>query len=291
MISRTVRIVPMPMYMRASVRRPRRRTRPRPPPNGLARIESAGVHPDLAFALALADLADQVSLPRFEALDFHVETKPDLTPVTEVDREVERELRARIAAERPGDGMLGEELGLEGGPDVRWVLDPIDGTRNFVRGIPIFATLIALEQAGEAVLGVVSAPALARRWWARRGEGAYLNGRRIRVSAVDRIDDGVFSSTSLRATGVLELVDRAWLARTFSDFWQHMLVAEGAVDAAVDHVTAVWDVAALRPIVEEAGGLCTDLAGARRSDGGSLLSTNGVLHAEVLAALAPAAEA
>jgi histidinol-phosphatase len=254
------------------------------------------VHPDLSFALELADLADSLSLPRFRALDARVETKPDLTPVTDVDRGIERVLRERIERERPGAAVLGEELGgtgADGGE--RWIVDPIDGTRNFVRGIPLYGTLVALERDGEIVVGVASAPALARRWWARRGEGAYgadgrreANGRhrkrRLRVSAVGSVEDAVFSYASIR-DGVAELADRAWHARTFSDFWQHVLVAEGAVDAAVDHVVNPWDIAAVKVIVEEAGGRCTDLAGNPGIDGGSLLSTNGLLHAEVLEAL------
>lgn len=243
------------------------------------------MHPDLSLALALADLADSISLPRFRAHDARVETKPDLTPVTDVDRGIERALRERIEQERPGAVVLGEELGgasAAGGE--RWIVDPIDGTRNFVRGIPIYATLVALERDGDVVVGVASAPALARRWWAYRGEGAYLDGRRLRVSAVSRIEDAVFSYTSIR-DGVAELARRAWHARTFSDFWQHMLVAEGAADAAVDHVVDQWDVAAVKVIVEEAGGRATDLAGRPAIDGGSLLSTNGLLHEEVLSAL------
>jgi histidinol-phosphatase len=240
------------------------------------------VHPDLALALELADLADSISLPRFRALDLRVETKPDLTPVTDADRAVERALLGRIEAERPQDGVLGEEHGARhSATGRRWILDPIDGTRNFVRGIPLWATLIALEEAGDLTLGVVSAPALGRRWRARRGEGAFADASPIRASAVRRIEDAVFSYASLR-DGVAELARDAWHARTFSDFWQHVLVAEGAVDAAVDHVVNAWDIAAVRVIVEEAGGRCTDLTGGPALDSGSLVSTNGRLHDEVL---------
>jgi histidinol-phosphatase len=242
------------------------------------------VHPDLAFALDLADLADSLSLPRFRALDLRVETKPDLTPVTDVDRDVERALRDRLERDRPDAAVLGEELGAAGQGGERWIVDPIDGTRNFVRGIPIWATLVALERAGELELGVVSAPALGRRWWARRGGGAYGDGTRLQVSQVARVEDSVFSYASIH-DGVAELAARAWHARTFSDFWQHTLVAEGAVDAAVDHVVSPWDVAAVSMIVEEAGGRCTDLNGGRGIDGGSLVSTNGRLHDEILDAL------
>jgi histidinol-phosphatase len=244
---------------------------------------------DLRFALQLADLADSVSLPRFRAADLRVETKPDLSPVTDADKAVERALRERIEAKRPGQAVLGEEEG--GDPDlpIRWILDPIDGTKNFSRGIPIWATLIALEHDGEVVLGVASAPALQRRWWAVRGEGAFADGEPIRVSRIRRIEDAVFSFTrtslfAKRGTA-LELVNRAWHARTFSDCWQHLLVAEGSVDAAIDPVMNIWDIAALRVIVEEAGGRSTDFGGSRRLDGGSLVSSNGLLHDEVLASL------
>jgi histidinol-phosphatase len=234
---------------------------------------------DLDFALALADLADSLSLPRFRALDLRVDTKADLSPVTDADRTVERALRERIAAERPGDGVYGEEEGDDGG-DVRWILDPIDGTRNFSRGIPVWATLIALERDGEIVCGVVSAPVLGRRWWASRGAGAYANGERIAVSSIASLDEAALSATYASDLAVIE--PRAWHARAFGDFWQHMLVAEGALDAAVDAHLAIWDYAAVVPIVEEAGGR----SGA--SDGGAarpkeqLVSTNGAVHDAVL---------
>jgi histidinol-phosphatase len=244
------------------------------------------VHPDLDFALRLADLADSLSLPRFRALDLRVDTKPDLTPVTEVDQAVERALRERVAAERPEEGFLGEEFGAEGDPAVRWIVDPIDGTKNYSRGIPLFATLIALERNGTEEVGVVSAPALGRRWWAARSRGAWARGEPIRVSRVERIEDAVvsFTRTSLRHEGAAMLVGRAWHARTFSDFWAHMLVAEGSVDLALDPVTNVWDLAAVKLVVEEAGGRLTDLGGRARSDGGSGVSTNGLLHDEALSA-------
>jgi len=234
---------------------------------------------DLALAIALADLADGISLARFRAHDLVVDTKPDLTPVTEADRAVERALRDRIGTERPGDRVLGEEFGESGGEGPRWLIDPIDGTKNYTRGIPIWATLIALERDGEIVAGVVSAPALARRWWACRGEGARLNGEPIRVSHVDRIENAAVSD-------VPALAPRAWHARELGDFWQHMLVAEGALDVAFDRVVNPWDLAPLLLIVEEAGGRMTDVDGDARIDGGSALSSNGLLHAEALAALA-----
>ena len=244
---------------------------------------------DLSFALELADLADSLSMPRFRALDLAVDTKADLSPVTDADRAVERALRERIEAERPGAAVLGEEEGGDADAPVRWILDPIDGTKNFSRGIPIWATLIALERDGEVELGVASAPSLGRRWWGVRGEGAYADGKRIQVSLVRRMEEAVFSFTReslfVADGAALELVRRAWHARTFSDFWQHLLVAEGSVDAAIDPVMNPWDIAALRVIVEEAGGRSTDFGGGRALDGGSLVSSNGVLHDEVLAAL------
>jgi histidinol-phosphatase len=173
---------------------------------------------------------------------------------------------------------------------VRWIVDPIDGTKNFSRGIPIWATLIALERDGEVQLGVASAPALGRRWWAECGSGAFADGERIHVSGVRRMEDAVFSFTRealfAECGAALDLVRRAWHARTFSDFWQHLLVAEGSVDAAIDPVLNPWDIAAVQVIVEEAGGRATDFLGRRSLDGGNLVSSNGHLHDEVLAALA-----
>jgi len=205
------------------------------------------VSPDLAFALSLADDADAIALARFRALDLRVETKPDLTPVSDADRAVEATLRERLARERPGDPVLGEEEG--GGDASGWILDPIDGTRNYTRGIPVWATMIAYADR----VAVVSAPALGRRWWAERGAGAYANGERMHVSGIDRLEDAT----------LLYGLDRpppppaweAWHVRGFGDFWAHMLVAEGAAEAAVDaEGLAVWDVAPTAVIVEEAGG-------------------------------------
>jgi histidinol-phosphatase len=249
--------------------------------------------PDLAFALSLADLADPISAGRFRSADLHVETKPDRSFVTEADREIERVLRARIEAERPDDGILGEEFGASGEAVRRWVVDPIDGTHNYLRGIPIFGTLIALEVDGEGVLGVVSAPALGHRWWALRGSGAFADGRPIGVSGVARLEDAHLSFDSVRGfeergmgERFLALARRCWRTRGFGDFWQHMLVAEGAVDVSVEPDVAHWDLAASKVIVEEAGGRFTDLRGVARADGGSAVASNGLLHDEVLAALA-----
>ena len=242
--------------------------------------------PDLALALSLADAADAISLGRFRAADLQVETKPDLTPVTEADRAVETMIRERLAIERPDDGLLGEEFGALGSGSRRWIVDPIDGTRNYSRGIPVWATLIALEEDGEFRLGVVSAPALHRRWHAERGGGAWANDDRVRVSAVRQIEDAVLSFALEQP--IPELAGYAWHARGYGDFWAHMLVAEGAVDAAVDAVwVKIWDLAAIQPIVEEAGGRFTDAAGVARADGGTAISSNGHLHDELLRAVTP----
>jgi histidinol-phosphatase len=252
------------------------------------------MHPDLAFALELADLADTISLERFQADDLVVETKPDLTPVTEADRAVEQALRKRIAEARPGHGVVGEELGAEERGDARWILDPIDGTKNYVRGIPVFGTLIALQREGAVVLGVVSAPALGRRWWAAHGAGAFAGGRPIRVSRVAELADAVLAYSSLGSWeehGLGErftaLARRCWRTRGFGDFWSHMLVAEGAADIACEPEVALWDLAPLQVIVEEAGGRFTDLGGTARADGGSAVTSNGLLHDRVLATLRP----
>ena len=232
---------------------------------------------DLAFALELADVADAVALPRFRAADLHVETKPDLTPVTDADRAVERALRERIAAARPGEAVFGEEEGVDGDGGVRWILDPIDGTRNFSRGLPVWATLIALERDAALTVGVVSAPALGRRWWAKRGAGAFADGEPIHVSAVRELGDASVSCTHARDLARVE--PYVWHARGLGDFWQHILVAEGALDAAVDTELALWDWAALQVIVGEAGGR------SGVAPGGGFITSNGVLHDAVLALL------
>ena len=252
------------------------------------------MHPDLSFALELANLADAITVERFQADDLVVETKPDQTPVTEADRAVEQALRKRIGDERPAHGVIGEELGADGKGSARWVLDPIDGTKNYLRGIPVWATLIALEREGRVEVGVVSAPALHRRWWAARGERAFANGRRIRVSQVADLADAVLSHASLGSweqhglgEQFLDLARRCWRTRGFGDFWSHMLVAEGAADLAVEPEVELWDLAAPQVIVEEAGGRFTDLGGTPTPAGGSVVSSNGLLHDRVLATLAP----
>jgi histidinol-phosphatase len=240
----------------------------------------------------LADVADAMTLARFRDVALVVSTKPDLTPVTEADRSVERALRKSILTARPGHAVMGEEYGMEGAGDWRWILDPIDGTKNYVRGIPIWATCIALQHEDEVTVGVVSAPALGRRWWAARGEGAFAGGQPIGVSKVAAVADAQMSYDSVQGfephglgTQFLGLARRCWRTRGLGDFWSHVLVAEGAVDIAVEPEVSVWDVAAIQVIVEEAGGRFTDLVGAARPDGGSAVSTNGLLHDEVLAAL------
>jgi histidinol-phosphatase len=239
--------------------------------------------PDLSFALELADLADSLSLPRFRAADLRVETKPDLTPVTEVDRAVESALRARIAAERPGEAVVGEEEGGAGGPSI-WVIDPIDGTKNFSRGISVWATMIAYEREGTSECAVVSAPALGHRWWAARGEGAVRDGEQIRVSGVSRLLDAAVSCTYARDLAAIE--PSVWHARAIGDFWQHMLVAEGALDAAVNARVAHWDYAALVVLLEEAGGRIGALDGGPPRAGEQVVSSNGRIHDELLALLA-----
>ncbi len=250
---------------------------------------------DLAFALELADLADAVTLARFRAADLVVETKPDLTPVSEADRAVERLLRDRVSRDRPGDAVVGEEYGTTGAADRRWIVDPIDGTKNYVRGVPVWATLIALQEDGVTTVGVVSAPAMGRRWWASRGQGAYADdGRRLAVSRVATLADAHLSYSSLGGweergllDAFLDLGRACWRTRAFGDFWSYVLLAEGAVDVACEPEVSLWDLAALQVVVEEAGGRFTSLAGVATPDGGDALATNGLLHDAVLKALAP----
>jgi histidinol-phosphatase len=203
--------------------------------------------------------------------------------VTDADRAAERALRERIARDRPDEGVLGEEEGDDGAA-VRWIIDPIDGTRNFSRGVPIWATLIALERDGEIACGVVSAPAMGHRWWAARGQGAFRDGERIRVSEVADLADAAVSVTYGHELARIE--GAVWHARALGDFWAHVLVAEGAVDVAVDARLSLWDYAALLPIVEEAGGRATTLAGEAPSPGEQLVTSNGPLHGDVLGLLA-----
>jgi histidinol-phosphatase len=240
---------------------------------------------DLELAFHLADAADAISLPRFRSETLVVETKPDLTPVTEADRGVESELRRLLAEERPADAVLGEEEGTAGSGDRRWILDPIDGTRNYSRGIPVWATLIALEVDAVVQLAVVSAPALAQRWWANRGSGAFANGKRINVSGISTIEHSVLSFAI--ENELPAVARRAWHVRGFGDFWAYMLVAEGGVDGVVDVLgVSEWDLAAMQVIVEEAGGRFSDIHGVSRIDGKSSVASNGLIHDELIAALA-----
>jgi histidinol-phosphatase len=232
-----------------------------------------GESADLEYALSLADDADALTMRRYRAVDLAVETKADLTPVTEADRAVEEALRARIERER-GEAAAGEEFGVEEAA-VRWWLDPIDGTKQYARGLPIWATLIALEREGEIVAGVVSAPALGHRWWAERGGGAFVDGSPIHVSRVSRLEDAYVSTTSLRGfRQFAALADRVAVARTYTDFWQYVLVAEGRIEAGCDTVMNEWDIVAPRLIIEEAGGRFT-------IDERLYLASNGLLHEEI----------
>jgi histidinol-phosphatase len=238
---------------------------------------------DLRFAHRLADAADAITLARFRARDLRVDTKPDLTPVSEADRAAEEELRRLVAASGRGESFFGEEFGDEGG-DVRWIVDPIDGTTSYVRGVPVWATLLALERDGVVDVGLVSAPALGRRWWATRGGGAFADSERCRVSAIRTLEDAAVSTTSARRmpAGWRTIVERAWSNRGLGDFWQHCLVAEGAVDVGCDAVLQLWDYAGVRLVVEEAGGRATTFDGGDPTPGASFVATNGLLHAEVV---------
>lgn len=238
---------------------------------------------DLRFALALADAADAITLERFRALDLRVETKPDKTPVSEADRAVEESLRQLVAVSGRDEGVCGEEYG-DDATDSKWIIDPIDGTTSYIRGVPIWGTLLALEREGRVVVGVASAPALGRRWWATEGGGAFADHKPISVSRVARIEDAAVSTTSARRMpeGWREVVARAWSNRGLGDFWQHCLVAEGALDVATDGpYMQVWDYSATRLIVHEAGGRYTTFDGDEPSPGNSALSTNGRLHEQV----------
>ena len=252
---------------------------------------------DLALALRLADAADVITTGRFGASDLVVEAKPDLTPVSDADRGVEQAIRARLHEQRPADALSGEEFGSEGSSDRRWVIDPIDGTKNFVRGVPVWATLIALLDGPDAVVGVVSAPALGRRWWAVRGGGAWTTAlgsepRRIAVSRVAQLGDASLSYASLsgwarlnRLDPFVALTQQVWRSRAYGDFWSYMLLAEGAVDVAAEPELSLWDMAALAPIVTEAGGTFTGVDGVPGVHQGNVAASNGLLHDQLLVAL------
>ena len=253
---------------------------------------------DLQLALTMADLADSITQQRYQALDLVIETKPDLTPVTDADMATETAIRILLSNERPADLVVGEEFGtpdLSRG-DYYWVVDPIDGTKNFLRGVPTWATLIGLcNPEHEVVVGVVSAPALYRRWYASKGSGAFVienkaAAKKIHVSAVKELKDASLSYSDLvgwgsRKSAMLSLQESIWRTRGLGDFWSHMLVVEGAVDIAVEPVLALWDMAALDVIVREAGGQFTNLDGKPGSHGGNGVSSNGLLHNDFLKAL------
>ena len=271
---------------------------------------------DLALAHALADLADAISLDRYQAQDLVITTKPDNTPVTDADRAVETAIREALLTHRMSDGLVGEEFGSDKGSSGRyWVIDPIDGTKNFMRGVPTWATLIALVQVDasgveDVVVGIASAPALARRWSAAKGHGAFVRfnsgsvddlseefdtsslDKKISVSQVAALSDASISYSDFVGWGdrlepFQKMLANAWRTRGIGDFWSHMLVAEGAVDVAIEPVLAVWDMAALDIIVREAGGTFTNTAGQNGPFGGSGVSTNGVLHNAVINGLNP----
>jgi histidinol-phosphatase len=256
---------------------------------------------DLTLAHRLADAADAITLKRYQALDLTVTTKPDNTPVTDADKSAEEAIRALLHAHRPEDGIVGEEFGNEGlEKDRYWVIDPIDGTKNFLRGVPTWATLIALierqaDGSQKTVVSVVSAPALFRRWHAHLGGGAFVavnreNHKRISVSGVSKIEDASISYSDFIGWGKMlepfkKLLSDAWRTRGYGDFWSHMLVAEGALEVAVEPVLALWDMAALDLIVTEAGGVFSNTSGAPGPHGGNGLSTNAALHSYVVQAL------
>ncbi|GAA1818156.1 histidinol-phosphatase [Agromyces neolithicus] len=270
--------------------------------------------PDLALALELADLADAVSLTRYRAVDLDVSTKPDRSFVTEADLAVERAIRDRLAAARPDDGIFGEEFGTEGDATRQWIIDPIDGTANFLRGVPVWGSLISLAVDRTPVVGVASAPALGRRWWAATGMGAWTQAptaelgasegetqgaggavpgaRRIRVSRVNELADAALSFQSIaqwRDAGyldqLLQLSQRVWRDRAYGDLWSYMLLAEGLIDIVAEFDVKPYDLAALVPIVEEAGGRFTSITGEPGPWHGSALATNGSLHEAVLEVL------
>lgn len=278
--------------------------------------DSLDLMDDLALAHALADLADAITLDRYQAQDLVITTKPDNTPVTDADRAVETAIREALATHRPTDGLVGEEFGSDKGVSGRyWVIDPIDGTKNFMRGVPTWATLIALvsvDASGEeeVVVGIASAPALARRWSAAKGHGAFVRfnsghndelledfdsasiDKEMSVSKVKEISDASISYSDFVGWGdrlepFQKMLANAWRTRGIGDFWSHMLVAEGAVDVAIEPSLAVWDMAALDIIVREAGGTFTNTAGQNGPFGGSGVSTNGLLHNAVINGLNP----
>ena len=248
---------------------------------------------DLALALRLADAADAISLARFRALDLNVETKPDRTPVTDADRAVELALKEILATERPDDGIVGEEFGNSGSTRRKWIIDPIDGTANYMRGVPVWASLIALSVDGKAVVSVVSAPGLGRRWWAAPGlaKTSEIDGsvRDLKVSAISDLENASLSYNNLQlwdSYGYLErlisLSRKVWRTRAYGDFYSYMLLAEGSLDIVAEHDLKLYDIAALVPIVEQAGGTFTAIDGELTEETSSVLATNGKLHETLL---------
>lgn len=249
---------------------------------------------DLALALELADAADAISLPRFRALDLNIETKPDMSPVTDADKSVEQALITQLALKRPGDAIVGEEFGSSGQSTRKWIIDPIDGTANFVRGVPVWATLIALSIDDKPAVSVVSAPALGSRWWAAPGIGAHTKSvtggeRRLAVSKVSNIENCSLSYNNLQLwqsshylPQLLKLSEAVWRTRAYGDFWSYMLLAEGSVDVVAEHDLKIYDIAALVPIIEQAGGTLTDFAGGFSNSTSSVLATNKLLHQTVI---------
>ncbi len=252
---------------------------------------------DLELLQVLANAADEISLSRYRALDLKVETKPDKTPVTDADRAVESKLRELIKLYRPNDTVIGEEYENTGESERTWIIDPIDGTANYLRGVPIWATLIGLRIDGEILTSVVSAPALGRRWWASGGKGAFtrdIDGsvRQLKVSGISKLEDATLSFNSLeqwRDAGMLDqllaLSERVHRSRAYGDFLSYMFLAEGAIEIAAEHDLKVYDIAALVPIIREAGGEITDLLGPLTEETSSLVATNGLIHSQVLNAL------
>lgn len=261
-----------------------------------ARVPEATLRAWLALALDACDAADALALEHFRR-DLVLERKPDRTFVTVADQGIERELRSRIRATYPDHGLVGEEYGTEDGDAAtRWYLDPIDGTHNFIRGVPLFGTLIGVEHEGELQVGVMSAPAMGERWYAWRGGGAWNRGpsgeRRIRVSQVGALEDAQLVYGSVRENvesglfpGFEALLAEAWRDRGFGDFWGYALVAEGAAEAMMETGMHAWDLAAPFVIIEEAGGQVTDIDGARRIDAESFVGSNGLLHETLLRGL------
>lgn len=249
---------------------------------------------DLAVALVLASEADLVAIDRYRAQDLDVQLKPDRSQVTDADTRVERIIREHLAEARPDDSILGEEFGTQGSSNRQWILDPIDGTSNFVRGVPIWGALISLVIDGAPEVGVVSAPALGRRWWAATGHGAWMQHdgsepRRLHVSGIADLAEATLSYNSLkhwddygRLDQLVALSREVGRTRAFGDLWSYMLLAEGAIDIAGEFDVKPWDIAALVPIVREAGGRITDADGTDALDTLSVLATNGILHDEIL---------